>query len=125
MKSVETRLEPGYRPALLGTARPYLSIIIPTWNGGAHLRTALQHLREFRKGLNFPTEIVIVDDCSEPSTARVVQDFADRNETTIVLRNERNRGKGFAVARGMLSSTGAFRIFVDSDLAYPSSQITK
>lgn len=125
MKSVETRIEPLYRPALFGTARAHLSIVIPTWNGGMHLRTALHHLREFRTGLDFPTEIVIVDDCSEPSTANVVQEFADRNETTIVLRNERNRGKGHAVARGMLSATGAFRIFVDSDLAYPSGQISK
>jgi dolichyl-phosphate beta-glucosyltransferase len=66
-----------------------------------------------------------VDDCSEPATATVVQNFAERNERTIVLRNERNRGKGYAVARGMLEATGAFRIFVDSDLAYPSCQISK
>ena len=44
---------------------------------------------------------------------------------TVVLRNEKNRGKGHAVTRGMLHATGEYRIFVDSDLAYPSSQITK
>lgn len=125
MQSVETCLESRYQPVPVGTARAHLSIIIPTWNGGTHLRTTLRHLREFRTGLDFPTEIVIVDDCSEPSTASVVRDFADSNEMTIVLRNERNRGKGHAVARGMLSATGAFRIFVDSDLAYPSDQISK
>jgi len=82
-------------------------------------------MRDFREGLDFPTEIVIVDDCSELSTAGIVRTFADDNEMTLVLRNDQNRGKGHAVTRGMLNATGEYRIFVDSDLAYPSSQITK
>jgi len=85
----------------------------------------LEHLRDFRGGVDFPTEIVIVDDFSERSTAMLVENFAEDNEATVVFRNDRNRGKGHAVARGMLNATGAFRIFVDSDLAYPSSQIIK
>ena len=40
-----------------------------------------------------------------------------------VLRNEQNRGKGFSVARGMLSATGALRVFTDADLAYPAEDI--
>jgi dolichyl-phosphate beta-glucosyltransferase len=125
MAFVETHFEPRYRPTAAKTAKSHLSIVIPTWNGGSQLRTTLHHLREFRSGLAFPTEIVIVDDCSERATARVVEQFADNNDTTVVLRNDRNRGKGHAVARGMLNATGTYRIFVDSDLAYPSSQITK
>ena len=35
----------------------------------------LAHLREFREGLEFQTEIVIVDDCSELSTARIVRNL--------------------------------------------------
>jgi dolichyl-phosphate beta-glucosyltransferase len=125
MAFVETHFEPRYRPAAPKTAKAHLSIVIPTWNGGSQLLATLQHLRDFRAGLGFPTEIVIVDDCSERSTAKVVEHFAEHNEATVVLTNDRNRGKGHAVARGMLNATGAFRVFVDSDLAYPSCQITK
>ncbi len=125
MAFVETHFEPRYRPSPPRTVAARLSIVIPTWNGGSQLRATLQHLREYRAGLDFPTEIVIVDDCSKQSTARVVEHFADNNPSVVVLRNDRNRGKGHAVARGMLNATGAFRIFVDCDLAYPSSQITK
>jgi len=125
MAFVETEVLPRYQPRALAPARPYLSIIIPTWNGGSHLAATLAHLREFHESVPFPTEIVIVDDCSELSTARIVRNFADDNATTVVLRNETNRGKGHAVTRGMLHATGEYRIFVDSDLAYPSSQITK
>lgn len=98
---------------------------MPTYNGGTPLIATLEHLREFRDGLDFSTELVIVDDCSDPASAKVVEDFAENSEATVVFRNEQNRGKGHAVTRGMLNAKGAFRVFVDSDLAYPSSQIIK
>jgi glycosyltransferase involved in cell wall biosynthesis len=125
MAFVEAHVPARYHPAVPKSATPRLSIVIPTWNGGHQLSAILTHLREFRTRLDFQTEMVIVDDCSGHSTARIAGDFADDNELTVVLTNERNQGKGHAVARGMLHATGAYRIFVDSDLAYPSSQITK
>jgi dolichyl-phosphate beta-glucosyltransferase len=123
MAFVESQVIHCRKPHL--NVSPGLSIVIPTWNGGARLSQTLDHLRDFRSQLAEPTEIVIVDDCSESSTARIAADFASDNELTTVLRNERNRGKGYAVARGMREATGGYRIFVDSDLAYPSCQISK
>lgn len=125
MAFVETGVPRPYAVREPRTAHPVLSIIIPTWNGGCSLSATLAHIREFRSRLDFQTELVIVDDCSEPTTARIATDFAGDNEHTVLLRNETNRGKGHAVARGMLHSKGEYRIFVDSDLAYPSCQITK
>ena len=125
MAFVEAHVPARYHSAVLKSATPRLSIVVPTWNGGHQLSATLTHLGEFRTRLQFQTEIVIVDDCSEHSTARIAGDFADNNELTVVLTNETNQGKGHAVARGMLHATGAYRVFVDSDLAYPSSQITK
>ncbi len=124
MAFVETQFEPHYRPEPK-PACAHLSIVIPTWNGGSQLRATLDHLVEFRSALDFDTEIVIVDDCSDQSTARVVDHFAAHNYSALVLKNTTNRGKGHAVRRGMLNATGAFRIFVDCDGAYPSHQIIK
>ncbi|MEO8909436.1 MAG: glycosyltransferase [Gemmatimonadaceae bacterium] len=104
---------------------PYLSIIIPTWNGGAQLKATLHHLQKFRSELPHSTEIIVVDDCSEEATVQVMECFARNNDDVTVLRNETNRGKGHAVARGMLHAQGELRIFVDSDLAYPSDQICR
>ncbi|MGI8402696.1 MAG: glycosyltransferase [Gemmatimonadaceae bacterium] len=125
MAFVETQVLPRYHLRALTPVQPLLSIVIPTWNGGSQLAATLAHLRDFRERLEFATEIVIVDDASELSTTRIARAFADDNEATVVLRNEENRGKGHAVTRGMLHATGEYRIFVDSDLAYPSSQITR
>src|SRR5437868_11238836 len=125
MAFVETKVPFRYGVAKLRAPHPLLSIVIPTWNGGRHLSATLAHMREFRSSLDFKTELVIVDDCSERRTARIATEFADENELTVVLRNETNRGIGHDVARGMINSAGVYRIFVDSDLAYPSDQITK
>ena len=125
MAFVETEIGSNYGIGQPSAAHPLLSIVLPTWNGGHRLSATLDHLRQFRSQLDFETEMVIVDDCSERSTARIARNFADDNHLTLLLRNETNRGKGHAVARGMLRATGAYRIFVDSDLAYPSCQITK
>ena len=92
MAFVETALpvpvSSPYRRPVPGSARRLLSIVIPTWNGGRQLSATLGHLRDFRRRLEFPAEIIIVDDCSEHSTARIARDFADDNELTVVLRNE-------------------------------------
>jgi len=125
MAFVEAEVPHRYRLGWPKSASPLLSIVIPTWNGGRQLSATLAHIRDFRAPLDFKTELLIVDDCSERSTARIAADFAAENEQTVVLTNETNRGKGHAVARGMLHATGEYRIFVDSDLAYPSDQITK
>jgi dolichyl-phosphate beta-glucosyltransferase len=125
MAFVETEVLPRYRPRRHESANPLLSVVTPTWNGGRQLGATLDHLAEFRTRLDFPTQIVIVDDCSERSTARIAAGFAANNELTELLTNETNRGKGHSVARGMLHAKGAYRIFVDSDLAYPSCQISK
>lgn len=125
MTSVETWISSAYRAGPLKIATPHLSIVIPTWNGGQQLSATLRHMLEFRAGLDFQTEIVIVDDCSERATARIANTFADQNERAVVLTNRTNRGKGHAVARGMLHATGKYRVFADSDLAYPSCEILK
>ncbi|HEV7388201.1 MAG TPA: glycosyltransferase [Gemmatimonadaceae bacterium] len=125
MAFVERELPLRPASALSTVDNPFLSIVIPTWNGGRQLAATLGHLREFRAGLEFNAEIVVVDDCSESSTAQIAETFVERNDLTLLLRNERNRGKGHAVARGMLNARGTYRIFVDSDLAYPSGEIAK
>lgn len=125
MVTVETELATRYRRALPAPSRCQLSIVVPTWNAGEKLNATLAHLREFAERMTSPVEIVIVDDASDRSTARIASAFAEETEFAVVLTNETNRGKGHAVARGMLHATGAYRIFVDSDLAYPSCQVTK
>lgn len=103
----------------------YLSIIVPTWNGGERLLDTLESLACFASNQSFAVERIVIDDCSEQSTARVLADWRTHDPGLRVVRNAENSGKGFSVARGMKIASGQYRIFLDSDLAYPATEISK
>ena len=104
---------------------PYLSVIVPAYNGSEWLSQSLAELESFVLGQPHRTELVLVDDCSDAATAKILADFVATRGWVRVLRNDQNRGKGFAVARGMLAARGRYRIFTDADLAYPVCQIRR
>lgn len=103
----------------------YLSIIVPAWNGGERLPDTLRSLACFASQQEFAVERIVVDDCSEQSTAQVLADWKTLDPALRVVRNDKNFGKGFSVARGMTIARGRYRIFLDADLAYPATEIPK
>ncbi len=103
----------------------HLSVIIPTWNGGERLAETLSSIARFAWEQPFPVERIVIDDCSGPDTAKVLTDWQRNDPTLRIVRNEVNSGKGFSVARGMALAQGRYRVFLDSDLAYPAEEITK
>jgi dolichyl-phosphate beta-glucosyltransferase len=104
--------------ALRGVARPYLSVVVPVWNGGLRLGRTLATLQALLARQSFSSELIVVDDGSDALTQRVI-DHARNDGPLTALRNERNRGKGYSVARGILAARGARRLFTDADLPYP------
>jgi dolichyl-phosphate beta-glucosyltransferase len=100
-----------------------LSVVVPVRNGADRLPVHLETLRRYVCAQPRPTELVLVDDHSEPGAARLLADFAGTLSGATLLRNDTNRGKGFSVARGMAAARGARRVFTDADLAYPVDEI--
>lgn len=114
-------------PRRLGHPEPYVSVIVPAWNGAERLSNTLFTLHSLLASQHYPTELIVVDDCSGPDTVRAIGHFStavagDRTPVR-VLRNEQNQGKGYSVARGMLAARGGIRLFTDADLAYPAEEI--
>ena len=105
----------------------YLSVVVPVWNGAQRLPRTLHTLHKLLERQRYSAELVIVDDCSGEEAVKAIASFRDAVDharaPVRLLRNERNRGKGFSVARGMLAATGALRVFTDADLAYPAQEI--
>ncbi|HEY2805474.1 MAG TPA: glycosyltransferase [Gemmatimonadales bacterium] len=101
-----------------------LSVVVPIYNlSGALLDETFEELSTFRRRHGRNAELVLVDDGSGPETAARLESFAKRSAGVLLLRNEQNRGKGHAVARGLLESRGRLRVFTDADLAYPADEI--
>jgi glycosyltransferase involved in cell wall biosynthesis len=94
---------------------PFLSIVIPAYNEAQRIGSTLKDVRRFAESKPFPMELIVVDDGSTDRTCEVVAQFSDVR----LLRNARNRGKGFTVRHGVLEARGRFVLFADADLSSP------
>lgn len=102
--------------------KPRLSIIIPAYNEEKRLPHTLTLINDYMVKVDFPYEIIIVDNNSKDGTAEVVHRFSH------IMKNLRlveckTPGKGAAVKTGMLEAKGEIRVFTDSDNSISIDQI--
>lgn len=104
--------------------RPRLSIVIPAFNEAARIRGGLEAVvRHFARS-GEDVEVVVVDDGCTDATVETVARFAaerpPQGRVTIgVLRNGRNRGKGYSVKHGVLMARGDLVLISDADFSTP------
>jgi dolichyl-phosphate beta-glucosyltransferase len=98
----------------------YLSVVLPSYNGSSSLERNLPYLITYLKSQNFTFEIIIVDDGSDDNNA--TKNIALKNEC-IYLRNEKNKGKGYSIRKGMIEALGQYIIFTDADIPYDCESI--
>jgi glycosyltransferase involved in cell wall biosynthesis len=103
---------------------PLLSIIIPAYNEEKRLPQSLKTVLNFLDAQDFEAEVIVVDNGSVDSTADIVKDLSKENQN-LKLYQEQIAGKGLAVRRGMLESTGEFRFICDADLAMPIEEVLR
>jgi dolichyl-phosphate beta-glucosyltransferase len=99
---------------------PALSVVVPAYNEALRLPRTLARLGEWLAGSGLDHEVIVVDDGSRDATSGVA-----RAGGATVLRHEPNRGKGYAVRRGMLAARGARRLMTDADLSTPVEELPK
>ena len=99
-------------------ATPWLSVIVPAFNEEASIHEAVRSLRDWLEEDGRSYEILVVDNASEDRTLERLAPLVDGAQVR-VLRNERNRGKGYSMRTGMLAARGTLRLHCDAD-CYPS-----
>jgi glycosyltransferase involved in cell wall biosynthesis len=98
-----------------------ISIIIPAYDEEKRLPATLVKVREYLAGSRWDfSEVVVVNDGSRDSTAKVAHDAGVR-----VVENPGNRGKGYTVKHGMLEARGEWVLYTDADLSAPISELEK
>ncbi|MGN0847613.1 MAG: glycosyltransferase [Kiritimatiellia bacterium] len=101
-----------------------LSLVVPVYNAPDLARTLLGHIPELAqtaRACGFElVETILVDDGSEPPL-----ELAAGTPPVTLLRNARNRGKGFAVRCGVLAAKGGWALMSDVDLSAPLTEFAK
>jgi glycosyltransferase involved in cell wall biosynthesis len=107
------------------TEYPKYSIVIPAFNESARIPATLESVVAAIRANQWPAEVIVVNDGSTDSTARLVRDFALRAPEVRLLENPGNRGKGYSVRAGILNALGDIVMFTDADLSAPMDEASR
>ena len=89
-----------------------LSIIIPVFNEEKTVRTIIERIKKNK----YPamTEIIVVDDGSTDSSLKILKNIKGIK----LIRNNKNRGKGYSLRKGFNEAKGGIILIQDADLEY-------
>ena len=105
---------------------PSLSIVIPAYNEESRLPATLKAVDAYLRQKSFSSsEILVVDDGSTDRTVELVKRSEREHASLRLLKNPGNRGKGFAIRKGMLEAGGEWILSTDADLSTPISELDK
>ena len=102
-----------------------LSIVLPAFNEEHRIGVVLDQLIEYAAGCAHDLEVILVDDGSTDATVATAETYGDELPELRVVPLSENRGKGRAVATGMLEARGSYRAFFDADGATPIGEVEK
>ena len=93
-----------------------LSIIIPVLNEESTIEEIIKQVKN-APVFDYEKEIIIVDDGSSDNTKNILKNIKEKYNL-IILRHNKNIGKGKAIRTGLKAVTGSAVIIQDADLEY-------
>jgi len=103
---------------------PSLSLVIPLYNETDRFPEGFSVCQKLHA--TFPDwEFIFVNDGSEDGTLTVVREAITGFERMKLLSYKKNRGKGYAIKKGVLQAEKPFVLFSDIDFSTPIKELEK
>lgn len=107
-----------YSAARKSRAEPFISVIIPVYNGEKHLKEALESV--FAQ-TGCALEVIVVDDGSTDASRQVALQFKEKIRYVF----QQHGGIGKARNRGVQIATGEYLAFLDCDDLWPPNKLSE
>jgi dolichol-phosphate mannosyltransferase len=101
-------------------AVPTLSVVIPVYNERETILEALDRVRALASSVE-RLELVVVDDASTDGSRELLEAQPD----LVLVRHERNQGKGMAIRTALAHARGAVVAIQDADLEYDPQDLLR
>lgn len=102
-----------------------LSLIIPCYNEEPHLEKNCQKIIWILNNLKISYEIILIDDCSQDQTKRVIDKLISQDDKNIkAIFHKKNIGRGGTVTEGIKTAKGTVVGFLDIDLEVSEQYIS-
>lgn len=93
-------------------AAPLISVIMANFNGGSHIRKAIQSvLAQTHQAL----ELIVSDDGSQDQSIAIVEEIRENDDRVRLIRSNKSSGPAGARNRAIEAASGAWVAVVDSD----------
>jgi dolichyl-phosphate beta-glucosyltransferase len=108
-----------------------ISFVIPFYNEEKRIKKTIAALK---KGFKFSglklEKVIFVNDGSTDNTVKIIKSVKKEIEAKLkakvkIITYKRNRGKGYAVKKGMLLSKSDYTLMFDVDMSTPLNQLKK
>ena len=98
-----------------------VSVIVPVFNEEKRIHN-LNFLWAFIKNKPYIKELIIINDGSGDKTLSLLKEYEKKMQFTLISY-PKNKGKGYAIKRGVAKAQGTHIVFLDVDLSCPPETI--
>lgn len=92
-----------------------VSVVMPAYNEEWRLKQTLALVHDFLKNNLKKFEIIVVSDGSSDGTENLVKVFSKQHSDVRLIAYAKNRGKGYAVRKGLVAAKGDWLVYMDAD----------
>ena len=102
-----------------------VSVIVPAYNEQRRIGKTLEAINDYFSHTPLTRQIIVVDDGSDDQTSEAVGELRKDISDLRVITYHPNRGKGYAIKKGLEESHGAYVLFTDADNSTPIEEFER